>query len=66
MQKNNTSGYRGVYFNKLTNKWQTCIVINGKHNYIGSFADIIEAANAYDKYVIDNNLEHTINGVQYE
>lgn len=63
LQKNNTSGYRGVYFNKLTNKWQTCIVINGKHNYIGSFADIIEAAKAYDKYVIDNNLEHTINGV---
>ena len=60
---NNTSGYRGVTWNKLRNKWMVQIGVKGKHKYLGYFIDKLEAAKAYDKYVIENNLEHTINGV---
>ena len=57
----NTSGYRGVSYYKLRNKWASCITVNRKNKFLGYFEDKIEAAKAYDKYVIDNNLEHTRN-----
>jgi hypothetical protein len=57
----NTSGYRGVHF--TGKKWQTQIVVNNKRIYLGRFTDIIEAAKAYDSYVVSNNLGHTLNGV---
>lgn len=59
----NTSGYRGAWFNKRKNRWMAEIQVNRSKIYIGSFTTAIEAAKAYDKYVIDNNLEHTVNGV---
>jgi len=59
----NTSGYRGVHFNKSNNKWISKISINNRTIYLGCFIDKMEAAKAYDKYIIDNKLEHTINGV---
>lgn len=61
---NNKSGYRGVSFCKADSKWRAMIGINGKRKYIGSFNTDIEAAKAYDKYVIENKLNHTINGVE--
>jgi len=39
MQKNNTSGYCGVYFNKKSNAWFTSIPLNGKNKYLGAFKD---------------------------
>ena len=39
------------------------ISVDSKKIHIGIFDTLIEAAKAYDKYVIDNKLEHTINGV---
>jgi HNH endonuclease len=35
MQKNNTSGFKGVSFHKLTGKWQASIGINGALKYLG-------------------------------
>ena len=61
LNRSNKSGYRGICF--TGKKWRTQIVVNNKRIYLGTFTDIVEAAKAYDKYVIDNNLEHTINGV---
>ena len=63
LKSNNTSGYRGVSFHKLTNKFQASISVNKKQVYLGVFIDSIKAAKAYDKYVVENNLEHTLNGV---
>ena len=63
IQKNNTSGFRGVYWCKDINKWKAVIGVNSKYKHLGYFVDKLEAAKVYDKYVLDNNLEHTINGV---
>ena len=57
----NTSGYRGV--SEKNGKFQATIGIDGKYKYLGLFLTAEEAAKAYDKYVLDNNLQHTINGV---
>jgi len=61
IRKNNTSGYRGVNINRNNSRWTASIRIQGKANRIGTFDTKIEAAKAYDKYVKDNNLEHTTN-----
>ena len=55
----NTSGYRGVFL--LRGKYQTSISINNKSIHLGTFSTAIEAAKARDKYIIDNNLPHTLN-----
>lgn len=59
----NKTGYRGVSLRKDTNKYRAFIKINLKQITIGCFNTALEAAKAYDQYVINNNLEHTINGV---
>lgn len=57
----NTSGYRGVYFHKQCKKFVASIRYGEKRKHLGLFKEAKEAAKAYDKYVIDNNLEHTKN-----
>lgn len=47
---NNTSGYKGVYFEKSRNKWKAQIMINYKLINIGRFNTKEEAAKAYDNY----------------
>jgi len=59
----NLSGYRGVSFVNRDNIWIATISVNNKKIYIGRSKEKLECAKMYDKYVIDNNLEHTINGV---
>lgn len=63
IRSTNTSGYRGVYFHKANNNWVSKIMVNLKSRQLGSFETALEAAKAYDTYAIENNLEHTINGV---
>ena len=61
IKSNNTSGYRGVSFDKSRKKWFSSIRINNKQINLGRFNNILEAAKTYDNYVIANNLEHTRN-----
>ena len=42
----NTSGYRGVYWNKAAGKWQAYIGHNGKSTNLGIFDDVEAAAEA--------------------
>jgi len=46
MQRNNTTGYRGVQ--KSGKKWSAGIDVNGIHTHLGVFATPEEAAQAYD------------------
>ena len=61
LRSTNTSGYRGVSWHKKQQKFNSRITVNSIVINLGSYCSDIEAAKAYDKYVIDNNLEHTLN-----
>lgn len=63
LRSTNTSGYRGVSFRKQRKSWIAQIMVNNKVKYLGKFDTALSGAKAYDRYVIDNKLEHTINGV---
>ena len=43
----NTSGRKGVTWNKKLGKWQAQIKINGKNKYLGLFEDVDDAHGAY-------------------
>ena len=57
IQKNNTSGYRGVSYNKRNGNYQTCIKIKSKKIRLGTSKTAVEGAIAYNNYIIGNNLE---------
>ena len=61
LQSNNKSGYRGVSWHKTNRRWVTTMKVNSKSVHLGSFSNPIDGAKAYDKYIIENNLEHTKN-----
>lgn len=45
---NNTSGFKGVYFNKGRNKYASQIRYDNKKKFLGYFTSAIDAAKAYD------------------
>ena len=55
--KNNTSGYKGVSYNKRANKYEAKICVNNKSIYLGYFPTAVEGARAYNNYILENNLE---------
>jgi hypothetical protein len=61
INQNNTSGYRGVSFHKNRGTWQAAIRVHPKRVYLGQHSTAEKAALAVNKYIIDNNLEHTLN-----
>lgn len=52
----NTSGYKGVSFNKRYNKWESYITINYKRIHLGKFDTIEEAIQARKNYEIEHEL----------
>lgn len=61
IRSNNTSGYRGVYWNKVVKGWVARITVSNKMIHIGTFNNAIDGAKAYDSYIIEHKLEHTRN-----
>lgn len=51
ISKNNTSGYKGVYWHKNCKKWAAYIRLNRKAVHLGLFEKAKEAAHAYEKAV---------------
>lgn len=49
LQSNNTSGYKGVSFDKHSNKWHSYIRTDGYRINLGRFENIKDAAIEYDK-----------------
>lgn len=43
----NTSGYRGVYWDKRVRRWKSMIMVRGKSVFLGYFDIAREAAEAY-------------------
>jgi hypothetical protein len=56
INKNNTSGYVGVSWDKNRNKWHSSIVYNYKSISIGRYSDKKEALDARNRYIIEHNL----------
>ncbi len=46
-QRNNTSGFRGVYWHKGCNKWESYIIANRVRRYLGGFHNKDDAIAAY-------------------
>ena len=57
----NKSGYRGVCFINRDNIFVATIRANGKKHNLKWSKNIMDCVHAYDRYVIDNNLEHPTN-----
>ncbi|MCM8735974.1 HNH endonuclease [Azospirillum sp. A1-3] len=47
MSKNNSSGVKGVTWDKSRGKWQAKIMENGNNRFLGHFTDLDAAASAY-------------------
>ena len=54
LSSRNTSGYKGVSWNKPANKWQVKIKISGKQHSLGCFTTPEAAAQAYDAAAIQH------------
>lgn len=48
IRSDNRSGYRGVSWSRTEQCWTVSIAANNHRKYIGRFADLVEAAKAYD------------------
>lgn len=56
MLKTNKSGYRGISWNKESKKWLCVISINNKSHRIGAYKTQLEAVEARNKFIDENNL----------
>jgi HNH endonuclease/AP2 domain len=46
---NNTSGFKGVRWDKARGAWRATITAEGREMFLGRFDDILDAARAYDE-----------------
>lgn len=52
-KKSNKSGYKGVSWDKLQNKWVVRIMFEGRNPYLGAFDSAHQAAMCYDLWARD-------------
>ena len=56
-RSDNTSGYKGVFWYKQTNKWAAGISVNNKRIHLGYFEHKEDAAKAYNIAAIEHHGE---------
>lgn len=61
--KNRASSYINVSLRKDNNMWVSRLLISGKRHYIGQFLTELEAALAYNRFIVDNRLDIPLNEV---
>lgn len=52
LQANNTSGVKGVYWNKQMLRWHAQIRMKGIRKHLGFFKSLDEAKRVYDKWAL--------------
>jgi hypothetical protein len=50
----NTSGYKGVHFHKITNKWRAVVSVNNKPKHLGLYKTPEEASIVYNNWCVEN------------
>jgi hypothetical protein len=60
-KQNTTSIYKGVCFDKVRDKWSSRITIDNKQKNLGRFKTEIEANDARQNYILENNLTEFYN-----
>jgi hypothetical protein len=63
----NTSGYRGIYFNKRGNRikrWEACLMVCKKKHHLGYFLTPEQAAKAYNNFVTTHGTAHPLNFIK--
>ena len=58
ISRNNTSGYKGVRWDKKLKRWRSTLQVNRKKIHLGYFYDKIEAALAYNKAATEHFGEY--------
>lgn len=53
LNKNNTSGFKGVSWYKRRSRWVAHVAVNNKKKTVGYFHTTIEAARAYDRAALE-------------
>jgi hypothetical protein len=67
MRSDNTSGYKGVTWNKRDRKWVAQIMFNGKNIRFGNFESKHDAARVYNFWAMDLFGEHAlVNNIESE
>lgn len=61
LMSTNTSGYRGVHFDKKTKKWRAVIRFNNIIYSLGYFYIKEDAAKSFNNFVIKNQTSHPLN-----
>lgn len=56
-----TSKFHGVHFDSKSQLWHAQIMVDRKKHRLGRFKSEIDAAKAYDKFVIDHDIDRPLN-----
>ena len=57
LRSDNTSGFKGVHWNKDRKKWQASIFIKGHHKFLGFYLNARLAADAYNETALKTRGE---------
>lgn len=53
MHIDNSSGYKGVYWEKRVRRWRADIQANGERRFLGLYATAVEASEAYQRAALE-------------